>query len=276
MFIGWDLEAVRKSAQDKEASEKAKRAAREAQEAAEEKAIEEAERARFFKPHTDFMKTYTPSQGPLTLNDLTGSFIAYSKDMDEYDCEKTLPLDIHPPSEPNSHGVIAAFYLGLVKGTMLLSLNRDSLDTFAEEMSHPDPDSSDYESEDASNAYNFAGDNNKKGKQKTNGAHPAIKRRLGGSSSVPNPNRVYFRWAGISCPEPGLEGMIDEVDNAGYIDFEPSKAVGKGQWVMDRWFGKEKKLDLQVYKASAQPCEEVSTPWRYFQDPKYYTIYTKW
>ncbi|KAL4913582.1 hypothetical protein BDW62DRAFT_192287 [Aspergillus aurantiobrunneus] len=153
MFIGWDPEKVNKKVRTIEEE----RARKIAQIAAEEQTEEEEQRVAIFKPHTDFMRNFTTTPGTLTLNDLKGSFLAHSLEIEDYtDNYDGLNLYIQLPSSPQSHGVVAEFHFGVVKGTtILLSLPEDSLHTFAEEMALIDSDSNEDDS-DSNNFYSQA------------------------------------------------------------------------------------------------------------------------
>ncbi|RDW76352.1 YchF/Obg family ATPase [Aspergillus mulundensis] len=273
MFIGWDEREVAKQVHNI----KKERLREEMQEMAEEEAREEEERAAFWKPHKDFMSTFTTSPGPLTLNDLTGSFLAHCPKIDEDWDHKDLELHIQPPSSSDAHGVVAAFHFGVMHGTMLLALSEDALHTFAEEMAHDDPDDDTTDSENEwAGCYNG---NKRKAKTMSASQPQAIRRRLG---EMPKPNRVYFRWAGMQEDTGDPEGHTENLENCGYLDFEPSKAVGRGKWVWSDMFGTDKKLDLEVYKVSNEVqmggrslCKHL-VPWSHWGEAKFYKYNKKW
>ncbi|KAL4796438.1 hypothetical protein BDV19DRAFT_360978 [Aspergillus venezuelensis] len=70
------------------------------------------------------------------------------------------------------------------------------------------------------------------------------------------------------------------LDNAGFIDFSPSKATGKGKMIASGWFGKKKPLELQVYKVSDVPRRCTSDwgevdvkPWSHYSEKKFWKYY---
>lgn len=93
MFIGWDhLEVSKKIIACNEQRER---------DGAEEAALEEPQYQSdfmpFFQPHYEFLKTWKPSPGKLTLADLQGFFVTRCLEVSGYPCyDDELHLDIKP------------------------------------------------------------------------------------------------------------------------------------------------------------------------------------
>ncbi|KAL2833513.1 hypothetical protein BJY01DRAFT_253477 [Aspergillus pseudoustus] len=264
MVVGWGAEKVNSLVRALEAQRRTMQAEEEAQ----EKKRQEEEEAEFWRPHTAFMATYRSTSGPLTLDDLKGSYMVRCDKLSEkYNCQN-MRIEIQPPTNPL--GVVAAFDFDILSGTMLLSLSEDSLHAFAEELS-VDPDS-----EPDSGVDDWSEPTQKRKRTGDDGNNPnrIIRRRLG---EAPKPNRVYFRWAGASVPENELDGPMDELDDRGYLDFSPdNKAVAYGVWIYLTFFGRDEKINMSVHKIANEPSEEPRNKWSDYQDPKYYDIYPKW
>ncbi|EAW10282.1 uncharacterized protein ACLA_047510 [Aspergillus clavatus NRRL 1] len=235
-IIGWDADKVAlcKKRRDKVQAEE------EAKIEAERAAEEEDARQEALAPHRLYLSNHSPSPGPLKPEDLTGSYIIECEAAEEYimDGEK-MTLDIQKPE--SVHGVVAAFSLGLIEGTMLLALSHDALHALREEQPPMEDDSEDewgdYDSD--------------TGKRKA--SNPAegrvVKRRLG---ETPQPNRVYIQWTGREISGP--IAVDEKNEHTGYVDFEPSKATAQGQWAYPDFFGDEK-LQFTIYKRSDEPDE---------------------
>ncbi|GIK03557.1 hypothetical protein Aspvir_007629 [Aspergillus viridinutans] len=256
-IVGWDIAkvmAIKKGHEDEREREKA-----------EKEAKERAERQKCWhkalQPHRDYMKRYRPPAGPLTLDDLVGSYSILCEAIDDhlgnYHCDLT--LEIQKPASAN--GVVAAFNLGLVEGTMLLALSDDALHRLREEQP---PELAYYEEEEEDESDGFES-NSKKRKASGSSGGQAIRRRLG---EPPKPNRVYLQWGG-RVVEAEIE--VDEGnEHTGYLDFDASKATARGEWVYPAMWGKERKLAFSIYKRGDQPRETPSN-WNYWTQ-KWYDI----
>ncbi|KAF7119133.1 hypothetical protein CNMCM5793_008873 [Aspergillus hiratsukae] len=219
--IGWDLAkvmSIKKKHDDDREREKA------------EEDVRKREHRRelwheWLEPHRDYMKSYRPPAGPLKLDDLVGSYIILCDAVDDhmgYD-HGDLTLEIQKPDSAN--GVLAAFRLGLVEGTMLLALSDDALHRLREEQPPElDYDEDEEEAEDESDG---DGSNSKKRKASGSSGGQAIRRRLG---ETPKPNRVYLQWGGR---ETDHYIVVDEGnEHTGYLDCDASKATARGEWVL--------------------------------------------
>ncbi|KAF7165482.1 hypothetical protein CNMCM5623_009604 [Aspergillus felis] len=170
-----------------------------------------------------------------------------------------LTLEIQKPASAN--GVVAAFNLGLIEGTMLLALSNDALHRLREEQP-PELTYYEEEEEDESDSY---GSNSKKRKASGSPGRQAIRRRLG---ETPKPNRVYLQWGGRMVD---AEIEVDEGDeHTGYLDFDASKAIARGESVYPAMCGKERKLAFSIYKRGDQP-RETPENWNYWTQ-KWYDI----
>ncbi|KAJ0415171.1 hypothetical protein BJY00DRAFT_267303 [Aspergillus carlsbadensis] len=282
-FIGWDLDKINKrirAADEKAAKEEAEREARaearaikdkERQEKEEKKA--EKKKAALFKPHHDFMATLGPGPQPgeFSLNDITGSYLVQSEDMqytvwvERWD---RLEMHIQPPKSP--HGVVASMDFGFVKGMMLLALSTQSLRDLADEMM-VDPNRPGNEEEERTSDAEVPVPGTRKRKRKSarkpKGPVPPVSRVFGGIG--PQPRRVFFRWVGEDPKSKKFEvpAGVDQASNCGYLDFEASRGVARGKLAyFPHLFGKHK-LALQLYKVSSEPREEPLRKWSDYQSP---------
>ncbi|GFF28930.1 hypothetical protein IFM61606_00411 [Aspergillus udagawae] len=262
-IVGWDIAkvmAIKKGHEDKREREMA-----------EKEAKKRAERQKCWhkalQPHRDYMKSYRPPAGPLKLDDLVGSYSILCEAIDEHlgNYHDDLTLEIQKPASAN--GVVAAFNLGLIEGTMLLALSDDALHRLREEQPpelayHEEEEEEEDDDEDESDSY---GSNSKKRKASGSPGGQAIRRRLG---ETPKPNRVYLQWGGRMVD---AEIEVDEGDeHTGYLDFDASKATARGEWVYPAMWGKERKLAFSIYKRGDQP-RETPRNWNYWTQ-KWYDI----
>ncbi|GIJ82271.1 hypothetical protein Asppvi_000777 [Aspergillus pseudoviridinutans] len=256
-IVGWDMAkvtAIKKGHEDEREQKKA-----------EKEAKERAERRKCWhkalQPHRDYMKSYRPPAGPLKLDDLVGSYSILCEAIDEHlgNYHDDLTLEIQKPASAN--GVVAAFNLGLIEGTMLLAFSDDALHRLRKEQP-PELTYYEEEEEDESDSY---GSNSKKRKASGSPGGQAIRRRLG---ETPKPNRVYLQWGGRMVD---AEIEVDEGDeHTGYLDFDASKAIARGEWIYPAMWGKERKLAFSIYKRGDQP-RETPENWNYWTQ-KWYDI----
>jgi hypothetical protein len=257
-IVGWDIAkvmAIRKRHEDEREREKAEKEAEKL--AQRQKCWHEA-----LQPHRDYVRNYRPPAGPLTLDNLVGSYTILCEAIDEHlgNYHGELTLEIQRPASAN--GVVAAFNLGLIEGTMLLALFDDALHRLRDEQP-PELTYYEEEEEDESDGY---GSNSKKRKASEPSGGQAIRRRLG---ETPIPNRVYLQWGGGRVVDAEIE--VDQGDeHTGYLDFDASKATARGEWVYPAMWGKERKLAFSIYKRGDQP-RETPTNWNYWTE-KWYDI----
>jgi hypothetical protein len=251
-ILGWDIAKVMSIMKGHEEDREREEAEEEAEKLAERrKCWHEA-----LQPHRDYMKSYRPAAGPLKLEDLAGSYIILCEAIDEHmgNGECDLALEIQKPASAN--GVVAAFNLGLVEGTMLLALSDDALHRLREEQP-PELTYSEEEGEDESDGYES---NSRKRKASESSGGQAIRRRLG---ETPKPNRVYLQWGGRVVD---AEIEVDEGnEHTGYLDFDASKATARGEWVYPAMWGKERKLAFSIHKRGDQP-RETPRNWNYWTE----------
>jgi hypothetical protein len=127
--------------------------------------------------------------------------------------------------ESTSNHRLTPFDFGILSGTMLLSLSKDSLHAFAEERTAEQGSDSDSDTESESR-YAGMGDSKRKRTSGDAKPSPSFRRRLG---EAPKPNRVQSRWVGASVPENELDGPMDDrtIVNT-WISRRPTK-----QWRME-------------------------------------------
>ncbi|GFF53864.1 hypothetical protein IFM62136_02431 [Aspergillus lentulus] len=251
-ILGWDIAkviAIKKGHEDERERKKA-----------EEEAEKRAQRQKCWhealQSHRDYMRNYHPPAGPLTLDDLVGSYSILCEAIDEHlgNYHDELTLEIQKPASAN--GVVAAFNLGLIEGTMLLALSDDALHRLRDEQP---PELTYYEEEEGDESDGY-GSNSKKRKASEPSGGQAIRRRLG---ETPKPNRVCLQWGGRVVH---AEIEIDQGDeHTGYLDFDATKATARGEWVYPAMWGKERKLAFSIYKRGDQP-RETPTNWNYWTE----------
>ncbi|KAM7203280.1 hypothetical protein V8F33_002271 [Rhypophila sp. PSN 637] len=179
----------------------------EAERAARELKQEKEDWERFSKPHREYIASRKPTPGPLTLQDLTGSWIVRGEKELAFRERGVLSLETFPAK--STHGVIASFEFECVAGTMLLGLSRRSVDLLREEQPKRDEESDDLDDESGniSGGYGFGGGSSfptnfttrtatdpSTGQERSVGASPSAgqKRELG---AVADPWRVQAAMA---------------------------------------------------------------------------------
>lgn len=133
------------------------------------------------------MRAYAAPSGPLKLEHLTGSYLVRSGLLEDYRNQPG-PMLLDVLQQKNPRGTTAAFDMGLLEETMLLSLSTDSLKALRQDM-EVSSDDSDLDSDwgDYGSSYG----RKRKAKQPSQGQ--PFKRRLG---ETPTSNRVYLLWGG--------------------------------------------------------------------------------
>lgn len=259
-LIGWDINKVK--LQKRKIEEEA--AKTKASEASEALAVKEDKRHHDLQPHREYMKNHHAAAGPLSLDNLAGSYIVQSETAEEYRRDdEAMTLDIIPPD--NAHGTVATFNLGLVEGTMLLALSDDALHLLRQDVGY-DPEDSDGDD------YDGYGNKRKRKAEGTHAGQGPIKRRLGAS---PKPNRVYFQWAGRDTGERVIQLDYDN-KHYGYLDFDVSKAHAKGQFAHPSFFGDEP-LIFSIHKTTDRPSKKTPDSWSQFSEKQYaYECGARW
>lgn len=232
-ILGWDIAkviAIKKGHEDERERKKA-----------EEEAEKRAQRQKCWhealQPHRDYMRNYHPPAGPLALDDIVGSYTILCEAIDEHlgNYHDELTLEIQKPASAN--GVVAAFNLDLVEGTMLLALSDDALHRLREEQP---PELTYYEKEDEDRSDSYESNSNKRKGSELSGGQ-AIRRWVG---EIPNPNRVYLQWGGRVVL---AEIEVDEGnEHTGYLDFDASRATARGEWAYPALWGKERKIAFSI------------------------------
>ncbi|KAI3325347.1 hypothetical protein HD806DRAFT_552676 [Xylariaceae sp. AK1471] len=202
------------------------------------------------KPHIDYVRAHRllPS-GPFTLDHLVGSYIIHCRRLkDEYrDCELgSMTLDIHAPT--STHGAVAAFNFGLVKGTMLLTTSEDSLERLRQEQ--PIRAYSSDEEDPADIAY-YSKSRKRKAAASRLPSVNNFKRRLGGDHTH-KPGRFYLQWAGCRTGNSYLV-LTEDHERTGHFDLDKSGMTARGQFVDVEHFGKEEPLVFTILKVADKP-----------------------
>ena len=135
------------------------------------------------KPHRDYIASRKPQPGPLTLQDLTGSWIVRGEKELAFAERGVLSLDVFPVK--SAHGVVASFDFDSLSGTMLLGLSRRSVDLLREEQPKGDSDEEPADDLDESTQASFtgstaAGPSTSRGRLVGTGSSVGQKRELGG------------------------------------------------------------------------------------------------
>lgn len=194
---------------------------------------------RLMKSHRDFVGHKPPRPGPLTTADLVGSYAVVwegqgGRRWASPHCRSQLyesTLDVFPGESP--HGVVASFYFGVMRGTMLLATTRQSVELLLEEQPkrhflYGDEEESDEEGE----AVPRTGQK----RQLDSVAGPSDVQAATAKRQKLNPetttqelisNRAYFQFRCI--PAAGYSGIDPDKENIGHFDFDDSKVTAKGQ-----------------------------------------------
>jgi hypothetical protein len=269
--VGWDAAMVRAEIEkledkDRLSMEKAiqEEKAEEERVEARKKAAEAGKRAaweRLMNPHRDLVDQNRPRPGPLTAEDLVGSYVVIwegeeGKQWGDPYCEYPRyesRLDVFPGK--STHGVRASFHFGLVEGTMLLATTRRSVELLRDEQSkgrgkHCDQEESDEEGEEVPRT----GEKRQLGSVADPwGVQAAMAKR-----QKPNPvtrkqapinNRAYFQFACNSVN--GYPEVDDNNSHIGHFDFDDTKLSAKGQFSLPFYYGDD---------APPQPLTLYKTP----------------
>ena len=251
-IIGWDTDKVQLKKLEIE-EEKAKR---EAEVAAEALAEREDRWRQALQPHREYMKNLQVTAGPLSLDNLTGSYIVQCEMAEEYCDEGTvMTLDIVQPI--NAYGTTAAFDFGFVEGTLLLALSDDALHLLKQ-----DQEVDSYSDDSEFDGYASSRKRKAEGTQRAEGP---TKRRLGES---PKPNRLYLQWAGRETGGGEIQLNTDNM-HTGYLDFGASKASAQGVFGYPSLFGSESPISLAIYKTTDRPFK-VPSRWTRFSKSLWY------
>ncbi|KAL4969057.1 uncharacterized protein BDV14DRAFT_196375 [Aspergillus stella-maris] len=209
----------------------------------------------------------------LTLPSLSGSFTAHCEDLYDH-TERTsnkFYLQILPPSSPNAPGTLAAFTLGLIKGTMLLELSEEDLDIFEKENTPNEVNKRREYHED------LLGLKRKRIEDvlitNTNTSNTNTSSNLGtvaGTHTHPHPSRIYFRWAGLNMRDGSLEGSISDLRNQGYLDFDKDLNAAVGGWIVSSFVDEGQALEIEIEKVdgTSGPGEREgrATSWGAFRE----------
>lgn len=233
-----------------------------AEKAAAIRAWQEKEWQRALRPHHGYMKNRQNPSGPLTLDQLAGSYVVRCEGMDgEVDDGDVMTLDIVQPC--NSHGGTAAFDIKVIQGTMLLALSDDALHRLKQDLEVDSEDEVDMDSSSPGPQ-----------KRKAQGTHPTpapIKRRLGES---PKPNRVYLQWAGRGAGMGEIQ-VHTANEHTGYLDFDETRASARGVLASpDHFRGGE--VAFIIHKVADRPSK-LPDPWSHFSQKQYdYESTARW
>ncbi|KAI0516948.1 hypothetical protein F5B22DRAFT_605632 [Xylaria bambusicola] len=226
---------------------------------------EEKEIMAKLKPHTDYIREKRPlPSGPFTLKHLVGSYMVQCPLLEEeYMCQGTMTLDIHPSTSTN--GTAGAFDFGLLEGTMLISTSEASLERLREEeaaRSDSDEEVSDLDSLTVSGKRKF------KSSQGATTKHS--KKRPGGIEGSRNPSRFYLQWAGLDT---GTGDLVLDADHerTGHFDLDSTGMTAQGQFFY-RGLQDDKPFVFTLLKVADEPrkhpdawssyCEKVR--WRHW------------
>ncbi|KAK1829437.1 hypothetical protein QBC39DRAFT_332422 [Podospora conica] len=269
--VGWDAALVdSKVARVKEASARLKKTCRLAaeKEAAEEKARNDAAEAerqavweRLLKPHRDLVAGKKSGSGPLTTEDLVGSYVVIWEGEegkpwgDPYSPRYESRLDVFPAK--STHGVRASFYFGMVEGTMLLSTTRQSVELLREEQSKGKGKYCDQDYSDEEEEARRTGEKRQLGSV----ADPWGVEAARAKRQKPNPAarkqeviniRAYFQF--VCNTVDGYPEVDDDNSHIGHFDFDATKCSAKGQFILPVYFSEPQPLTL--FKISDTPSDE--------------------
>lgn len=231
-----------------------------------------AEWERLMRSHRDLVDHKRPRPGPLTTADLVGSYAVVWEGQEgrrwasPY-CRSQLyesTLDVFPGEGP--HGVVASFYFGVMRGTMLLATTRQSVELLLEEQPkghfiYGDQEESDEESE----AVPRTGEK----RQLESVADPSGVQAATAKQQKPNPetttqelisNRAYFQFRCI--PAVGYSGIDPDKENIGHFDFDDTKVTAKGQMsLLLRHSNDDPPRPFTLYKTSGTPWVPTPMEW---------------
>jgi hypothetical protein len=264
-IIGWDIDEVRSRVRHMEeevAKEKAK-------EAAEARAEREREWQQTLQRHHEYVRRHRVPDSPLKLDDLTGSYVVRCDEIvDSYAPGEVMILDIVKPRNPLS--TEAAFYFGMVEGTMLLAMSEDSLQMFREDVEVDSDEDTDQDSDNLRTGVHGNSGSRKRMAKGSRAAQGSIKRRL---RTTPKSNRIYLQWAGRETGEGEIQ-LDTESKHTGYLDFDESKLSAKGVFSYPDMFGRD--VPFSIFKVADQPSK-VPEPWSHFSEKQYnYESRARW
>jgi hypothetical protein len=264
-IIGWDIDKIRSRGRHIE-EEVAKKKAKEAADA---RAEMERKWQHTLQRHHEYARRHRVSGGPLKLDDLAGSYIVRCDEIvEEYTPDEVMTLDIGKPRNPL--GTEAAFYFGIVEGTMLFAMSEDLLQMLKQDVEvNQDEDTNSDEDDLQTGVYGNSGSR----KRVADGAHTvqrSIKRRLG---ETPKTNRIYLQWAGRERGEGEIQLDTDN-KHTGYLDVDESKLSAKGVFSFPSWFGRD--VQFSIFKVADQPSK-VPELWSCFSEKQYsYESRARW
>lgn len=264
-IIGWDIDKIRSRVRHIE-EEVAKKKAKEASDA---RAEMDRKWQHTLQRHHEYARRHRVPDGPLKLDDLTGSYIVRcDKIVEEYTPDEVMTLDISKPRNPL--GTEAAFYFGIVEGTMLLALSENLLQMLRQDVEvERDEDTNLDEDGLQAGVYGNSGSR----KRVADGAHAvqrSIKHRRG---ETPKTNRIYLQWAGRETGEGEIQLDTDNEQN-GYLDVDESKLSAKGMFSSPSWFGRD--VQISIFKVADQPSK-VPELWSRFSEKQYsYESRARW
>jgi hypothetical protein len=264
-IIGWDIDEIRSRVRHME-EEVAKKKAKEAAEA---RAEREREWQQTLQRHHEYVRRHRVTDSPLKLDDLTGSYVVRCDEIvDSYAPDEVMTLDI--VKQRNPLNTEAAFYFGMVEGTMLLAMSEDSLQMLREDVEVDSDEDTDQDSDNLRTGVHGNSGSRKRMAKGTRAEQGSIKRRLG---TTPKSNRVYLQWAGRETGEGEVQVDTDN-KHTGYLDFNESKLSAKGVFSYPDMFGTE--VPFSIFKVADQPSK-VPEPWSRFSEKQYnYESRARW
>jgi hypothetical protein len=264
-IIGWDIDKIQSRVRHIE-EEVAKKRAKEAAEARTER---EREWQQTLQPHHEYVRRHRVPDSPLQVDDLTGSYVVRcDKIAEEYARGEVMTLDIVKPR--NSLSTEAAFYFGIVEGTMLLAMSEDSLEMLRQDVEVDSDEDTDQDSDNLGTGVHGNSGSRKRMAKGTGAAPGSIKRRLGATLKA---NRIYLRWAGRETGEGEIQLDTDN-EHTGYLDFDESKLSAKAVFSFPAMFGRD--VQFSIFKVADQPSK-VPEPWSHFSVKQYdYESTARW
>jgi hypothetical protein len=264
-IIGWDIDKIRsrvRHIEEEVAKERAKKAA-------EARAEREREWQQTLQRHHEYVRRHRVPDSPLKLDDLTGSYIVRCDKIAEgYTPKKVMTLDIVKPR--NSLSTEAAFYFGIVEGTMLLAMSEDSLEMLRQDVEVDSDEDTNQDSDDLRTGVHGNSGSRKRMAKGTCAAPGSTKRKLGATLKA---NRIYLQWAGRETGEGEIQ-LDTNNEHTGYLDFDESKLSAQAVFSYPTTLSRD--VQFSIFKVADQPLK-VPEPWSRFSEKQYnYESTARW
>lgn len=261
IVVGWDVAKVdteieKLKDQDRLSMEKEIRYLK-----AEKERVEAEKKAawdRLMKPYRDLVAQKRPRPGPLTTDDLVGSYVVISKGMEGECPQLESRLDVFPGK--SNHGVRGSLNFGLTMGIMFLATTRRSVELLLDEQSkgrgkpcHQE------ESNEEGGGVPRTGEKRQLGSMADpSGVQAAMAKR-----QKPDPltrkqdlinNRAYFQIVLDPCYR-SSELPDYDLNRIGHFDFDDTKLSATGQYSLPYYCGRPDP-SFTLYKVSDTPTEK--------------------